>query len=143
MQTPYHHIHRKQGCPYCNESHLEKAVADYFSSKTIDFVRQKKFASLGLQSLDFYLPKYSIAIECQGGQHYAPSSIFGGKVGYEKQLERDAKKLSRCEENGVKLLYFAHYNFESKIPKDTFNSVDELFNYINTFNHGTIIEKHT
>ena len=93
--------------------------------------------------MDFYLPKYSIAIECQGDQHYAPSSIFGGKVGYEKQLERDAKKLSRCEENGVKLLYFAHYNFESKTPKDTFNSVDELFNYINTFNHGTIIEKHT
>ena len=143
MQTPYHHIQRKQGCPYCNESHLEKEVADYFSSKTIDFVRQKKFPWLGLQSLDFYLPKYSIAIECQGDQHYAPSSIFGGKVGYEKQLERDGRKLSKCLENGVKLLYFTHYNFKSKVPSYTFISVDELFNYINTFNHGTIIEKHT
>ena len=70
-------------------------------------------------------------------------NVFGGKVGYEKQLERDGRKLSKCLENGVKLLYFTHYNFKSKVPSYTFISVDELFNYINTFNHGTIIEKHT
>ena len=134
------------GCKKCNESRLENEVMGALENNSIDYEFQcncRIFKFLGKQSLDFYLPKYSIAIECQGDQHYAPSSIFGGKVGYEKQLERDAKKLSRCEENGVKLLYFAHYNFESKTPKDTFNSVDELFNYINTFNHGTIIEKHT
>lgn len=143
MQTPYHHIQRKQGCPCCGESHLEREFADFLTEKNVEFIRQERFNWLGLQSLDFYLPKYKIAIECQGDQHYAPFSLFGGKESYAKQVERDARKLKLCIENGVKLIYFTHYRFESNLPKDTFNSTDELFKYINTFNHGTIIEEHT
>ena len=33
-------------------------------------------------SLDFYLPKYNMAIECQGEQHYKPIEYFGGEKEY-------------------------------------------------------------
>ena len=39
----------------------------FLNKKHIIFEKQKRFNWLGRQSLDFYLPKYNIGIECQGG----------------------------------------------------------------------------
>lgn len=38
----------------------------------IKYERYKKFSWLKKQNLDFYLPDYNIAIECQGIQHFEP-----------------------------------------------------------------------
>lgn len=60
--------------------------------------------------MDFYLPQYNIAIECQGEQHYFPVD-FAGKgeewaIDKFKQIQKlDEEKLKLCNENGVKLLY--------------------------------------
>lgn len=77
---------------------------------SLKFIQEYKFKWLGLQSLDFYLPDYNIAIECQGIQHFQPVDYAGlGKQWAEKQLllnqSRDKKKKELCEENGVKLCY--------------------------------------
>jgi len=81
-------------------------------------------------SLDFYLPEYKIAIECQGRQHFEPVLDFGGNKAFEESLERDRRKLLLCKEHGVKLLYYdserGHteflgekvYNEENKILKE-------------------------
>ena len=50
----------------------------FFRQNKIEYEYQKRFIWLGKQSLDFYLPKYNIAIECQGEQHFKPVD-FGGK----------------------------------------------------------------
>ena len=131
-QTPYHHVNRGQGCPFCKSSHLEKEVESFLKEKMIDYKRHKKFDWLGLQHLDFYLPKYNIAIECQGEQHYKPIDYFGGNDGFTSQKERDSRKLERCKDNNVELLYFTHFIFENGIPNNTFNSIEELFKYINS-----------
>lgn len=58
-------------------------------------------------SLDFYLSKYKIAIECQGVQHFKPINFFGGENAFNETLKRDKSKEKLCNENGVMLLYFS------------------------------------
>lgn len=55
-------------------------------------------------SLDFYLPEYNVAIECQGEQHLIKGRNFTNVL----QLENDLLKNKLCKENGVKLLYFGY-----------------------------------
>ncbi|MBR6515281.1 MAG: hypothetical protein IKT40_00350, partial [Bacilli bacterium] len=107
-----------QGCPLCQESHLERKTAILLKENNIEFERQKKFKWLGKQSLDFYLPKYNIGIECQGKQHFIEKERFGGKDGLNKIKERDIKKHKKCKENNIKLIYVIDYdidNFNCKI----------------------------
>ena len=78
--------------------------------QNIVYERQKRFKWLGRQSLDFYLPDYNIAIECQGIQHFKPVD-FGGQGEksanelFEKNKERDDKKLKKCLSNNIEIIY--------------------------------------
>lgn len=70
--TPQSHLKGK-GCPLCNQSHLENNVMQILNDLSIEFETQKTFDWLKYehkQRLDFFLPKYNIAIECQGEQHF-------------------------------------------------------------------------
>ena len=114
LQEPNNHL-QGQGCPLCSESKLEKEINRILVENNILFERQKKFDWLGRQSLDFYLPEYKVAIECQGEQHYKPVD-FGGK-GNEwakqellKTIKRDNKKKILCSDNCIKLLYYSNEN---------------------------------
>ena len=97
------------GCPKCNESHLENDVRIILEENNIKYEYQKKFDWLGRQSLDFYLPDYNIAIECQGEQHFKPIPYFGGESSFKKIIERDKNKLLLCDNNGIKMIYY-HIN---------------------------------
>ena len=81
--------------------------------RNINFVFQKRFNWLGLQSLDFYLPDYNMGIECQGIQHFEPTD-FSGKGNKEENFEYvrrlDEKKKTLCEKNGVKLNYINYFD---------------------------------
>ena len=115
QQKPKNHINLKHGCPFCNESKLEKEVENMLIDKNILFERQKHFKWLGKQSLDFYLPEHNIAIECQGEQHYRPVDFAGrGNDWAEKQFDiikkRDLKKMNKCINNGIKILYYSPDN---------------------------------
>lgn len=93
----------------------------------IEYKSGKRFPWLGLQHLDFYLPEHKIAIECQGDQHYKPIEYFGGEESLRGYMERDARKLNRCNEHGIKILYYS----KSKLaPKETFKDTKELIEYI-------------
>lgn len=115
FMLPSNHIHRKQGCPICKESKLENETDKILSELNIEYERQKRFKWLGRQSLDFYLPKYNIAIECQGRQHFGEVPDFKGAETYEIIKQRDNKKKILCEKNGVKLFY---YNYNDKERKE-------------------------
>lgn len=121
---------RGRGCKYCNESKLENEVNNVLNGLNVSFERQKRFKWLGRKSLDFYLPEYNIAIECQGEQHYFPVN-FGGKEQknseqlFKQQVKRDKIKRKLCESNNVKLVYFTHYNDSSAIT-----DINELIKFI-------------
>lgn len=109
--TPNNHLSKKSGCPTCNESKLERELASILDEQNIIYERNyRKFKWLGMQSLDFYLPDYNIAIECQGDQHFKPVD-FGGKgekyanQDFEKNKERDYRKLKKCLSNNIEMIY--------------------------------------
>ena len=105
-----------RGCPHCKQSSLEKEVRDFLEKENIQFIAQKRSKWLGKQSLDFYLPEYNIAIECQGQQHFKPSEYFGGNERYLKTKELDLNKNKICKEHNIEILYYTHceekYEFE-------------------------------
>ena len=108
------------GCPICAESSLEGEFRRFLEENNIQYVYQcghKTFEWLGKQKLDFYLPEYNVAVECQGGQHFKPIDIFGGEDAYIKTITLDTEKRKKCKENGIKLLYYANekHNFPYKV----------------------------
>lgn len=110
LQRPADHL-QGIGCEKCKESNLEKTTAKELDKNGYKYLRQKRFEWLGRQSLDFYLPKYNIAIECQGEQHFKPINYFNGQKGYKLTIERDKKKKQLCEEHDIKL-YYINYDEE-------------------------------
>ena len=99
------------GCPKCNMSRLEEEVSLLLKENNIIFEEQKTFDWLKYKSklrLDFYLPDYDIAIECQGKQHFEAIDIFGGKRNFQVTIERDNKKRELCQKNNITLLYYSN-----------------------------------
>ena len=108
-QIPANHL-KGCKCPKCAFSKLEKKVERVLDEENIEYDYQKKFKWLGRQKLDFYLPKYNIAIECQGIQHFVPNERLGGEDGYTDCVKRDKAKKRLCKENNVRLLYYTDLN---------------------------------
>lgn len=132
-----------QGCSKCKCSLLENIVMISLTKNNIQFEPQKRFTWLGKQSLDFYLPKYNIAIECQGEQHFHQVYFNGKTDGIDKRnlfesiSERDNTKFIKCEENNIRLLYFIDNKIQlseiERLPiyKQTFfTEIDKLIKYI-------------
>ena len=113
-QTPHGHL-QGQGCPYCKKLLLEDEVRNFLIFFNIKFIQQKRFDWLKNKkklSLDFYLPEYNIAIECQGIQHFEPVDYFGGVSKFNEQVRNDILKKDLCEKNNIKLLYYTNNNDE-------------------------------
>ena len=121
-QTPNKHL-SGEGCPGCKETKLEKEVRMLLEEHNIRFVYDKTQKWLPKQRLDFYLPDYNTAIECQGIQHFEPVDFTSS--GYDeavkiflKTKKSDLLKKKRCIENNVKILYYSnieHYDMVTDI----------------------------
>lgn len=101
------------GCHKCVHSGLENEIEAFLNENGIEFELQKRFEWLGRQSLDFYIPKYNVAIECQGKQHFKPVDFKG--EGYDiankkfKQInENDDNKLKLCNEHNINIYYYSN-----------------------------------
>ena len=94
------------GCPLCNQSHLEQEIKIMLDNNKIKYNIEYNIDNL---RLDFYLPEYNIAIECQGIQHFKPTNFCNTndiQKTFESQLKRDLLKNKLCSDNNIKLLYF-------------------------------------
>lgn len=80
---------------------------------------------LGKQRFDIYIPKYNIAIEYNGEQHYKPITRFGGVLGYNKTVERDSYKLEKCKANNCKL-YVLRYDYKNDDLQEIINTIQSL-----------------
>ena len=129
-QTPNSHL-CGTGCPTCPESNMEGEIRHLLLSNNIAFEQEKGVEWLKYKRhmfLDFFLPEYGIAIECQGGQHFSPSRLFGGEEFYKLTIERDAIKKKLCEEHGIRILYYS--NAHIKYPYPVFESMRALLKAI-------------
>lgn len=112
-QTPMHHL-RGHGCPICNFSHLERKVMNYLIENEIEYEFQKKFDWLEKMSLDFYLPRLNIAIECQGRQHFG-LGLAEVRDNFDSILSNDVKKFNLCKDNMIKIVYVADVKDKNEI----------------------------
>lgn len=116
------------GCPYCQTSKLEKEISSLLEENQIDYIQKYHSDWLGRLELDFFLPQYNIAIECQGKQHFEHISYFDNEDSFEKRLERDNRKNQLCNDNGIKLLYYS--NLKINYPYEVFEDKELLLNEI-------------
>lgn len=125
-QTPNKHL-IGHGCPRCNDYSTEKDIEHILQKERIIGIREKTFDWLiykDKMKLDFYIPKYNIAIECQGIQHFEPKEVFGGIEEYNKTIDRDKKKRELCEQHGIKVFYYANYQYD--FPYKVYTDPEEL-----------------
>lgn len=137
--TPNKHI-QGEGCPICKESKLERETRLFLVKNNIKFVEKankKIFGWIGMQHLDFYLPEYNIAIECQGKQHFKKSNYFFGKTNiderFQNEIDLDIKKNNLCKKHNVTLVYL----FEKRYKKNDLlnnNIFRGIYTNDNTYN---------
>lgn len=128
-QKPDNHMNGK-GCPFCSKSKLEASTKQYLIEHGILFEEQKEFEWLKYKKsmkLDFYLPEYNVAIECQGIQHFKPFAFFGGDDGLMYNNEKDKTKLEQCLKNGVQLLYYSKERYNKLFGRKVYHELDKLF----------------
>ena len=124
LQSPHDHL-KGCGCPKCNQSKLEDEIEQLLTDNKIEYSSQKHYKWLKKQTLDFYLPKYNIAIECQGRQHFVNNEFFED---IDIIKERDKIKKQLCEENGIKVIYYS--NLSIKYPYEVFEDKEKLLEEI-------------
>lgn len=129
-QIPSSHL-RGAGCPICRESKLEREISIFLTKNNIDYIRQcgsDHFKWLGKQTLDFFIPKYNVAIECQGEQHFKRKKIWdkNGRNSLEHRIELDKRKLKLCKDNGMKMLYYSDKQYEDNIIIDKSKILEEI-----------------
>ena len=141
LQRPNDHLNG-HGCPSCINSILEKNVREELTKNSIHFEEYYKFDWLINEKtkypykLDFYLPEYNIAIECQGEQHFKAIKFFGGEKSLHYNIKRDIDKKKLCISHDIKLLYFLNEKYNKYLEEtDTFfNNTKNLIEYI--LNYG-------
>ncbi len=129
-QVPYKHL-IGHGCPRCISYKLEDDIENLLTTSSILFEPQKTFDWLQNKSnlyLDFYLPDYNIAIECQGVQHFQNIEYFGGEEGFKYRLQNDKLKLDLCTEHGIKVIYYSDLGID--YPYEVFEDLDEILKII-------------
>jgi very-short-patch-repair endonuclease len=105
--TTPHDFLRCRGCPRCASSKLERSIEKYLTDNNIFYVKQQRFSWLLSENgypmkLDFYLPEYKTALECQGKQHFINTPWFDT---IEQQQARDNLKFNLCKKHGIKVIY--------------------------------------
>lgn len=135
LQSPSKHL-IGQGCPKCNSSHLENDMREFLTLNDINFIEQYNFNGLlKRQTVDFYLPDYNIAIECQGIQHFEPTyskkNFEKSHKEFNKILKRDYKKYNKLIQLNLTVIYFIYKNIKKYIVNnDLFNNIYSINNVI-------------
>jgi hypothetical protein len=126
-QTPQAHFNKGNGCPLCNNTSIgETVITDYLKSKNIKFIPEKTFEDciyVNKLRFDFYLPRYNLAIEFDGRQHFEPVEKFGGLKEFKLTKARDKVKNNYCRDNNIDLLRISYKDIHKtrNILKDYLN----------------------
>lgn len=130
-QSPHDHIDGQCGCPKCKNKgqyNLYNTLCRIFPNEEILYeVNDKVIPWLEGQRFDIYFPKYNIAIEYNGPQHYMPIKQFGGDLGYKNTLIRDELKRDKCNKNGCELIEIK-YEYTQKELKQVVDYINNVIN---------------
>ena len=141
---PHKMLSRLDGCPYCKESHLERETSIILEKLGIECEREKTYDWLKYKSnmfLDFYIPKYNIAIECQGAQHIdgRNDTIMTKKQTFEERVEMDKLKYKLCFENNIPIIYIFNKEKSSRRVNEQFEHIYDDAIFIEDINNDNNI----
>ena len=114
---------------------MENEIETLLIDNNIRFIREKKFDWLKNKrslSLDFYLPEYNMAIECQGIQHFDNKSFFSKNSNL---IENDIIKNRVCKEHGIQIIYYA--NYKCNFNYNVITNADIIIDMLNKQNNVT------
>lgn len=111
------------GCPKCNESYLEKEIRKILENNEIEYVYEYKEHTTHNKSVDFYIPKYNIAIECQGIQHFKSIDFFGGNECFHKTVKRDILKHKELITHKDKVVYIVSDSHKEYLNNEIFENI--------------------
>lgn len=130
LQTPDGHL-AGHGCPNCrlkSQTELFEKLRKVFKSEEILFeVGNRVIPWLEGQRFDIYFPKYNIAVEYNGKQHYVPVEHFGGTLGLQRTQERDELKRQKCKNNNCSL-FEVKYDYTDKDFEQLVNNIQQIMN---------------
>jgi very-short-patch-repair endonuclease len=98
---------------------MEKDIRQLLRRNHLKFETQKTFDWLvyeGKMFLDFFIPEYGVAIECQGGQHFKSVEWYGGDAMFERTKARDQRKKQLCNAHGIEVLYYSDIGIDFPYP---------------------------
>lgn len=129
--TPYVFL-KGCGCYFCNGPILEVEINRLLTDNNLKYIYQyKNKKMLGALSLDFYIPDFNVAIECQGEQHFRPIEWWGGVDSFNRLKERDIRKYELCKKNGIKILYYTNArHYPHNYIDNIYDNKDEILNNI-------------
>ena len=126
-QTPKAHIYDKCGCQQCihkEQSFLFNKLKEHFVQEDILYEVTNHYLSwLGRKRLDIYFPKYNIAVEYDGEQHFMPIDYFGGEVKFQETVIADTYKNELCAKNGC-MLFRIKYGYTDSDFKNLVNKIE-------------------
>ena len=109
---------------------MEIEISEFLDKNEINYEEQKKFEWLRHKkklSLDFYLPDYNVAIECQGEQHFTKFRFMGDSdEKLQERFLRDRIKKDLCEEHGIKIIYYSNCCIKDGICNDKNKLLEEI-----------------
>lgn len=111
------------GCPKCNESYLEKEIRKILENNKIEYLYEYKEHTTNNKSVDFYIPKYNVAIECQGIQHLKSIIFFGGEEYFNRTVKRDVLKYKELINNKDKVIYIASNKHKEYLNNAIFEGI--------------------
>ena len=129
IQKAISHATSGHGCPKCtlkSQTKLFNKLKNNFNNEEILWEASPEW--LGRQRFDIYFPKYNIAVEYNGKQHYEAINLFGGDDMFIIQQERDTLKRQKCKDNSCELIELM-YNYKD----------DKFYEVVNII--STIIKK--
>lgn len=94
------------GLPKIGEGWVSETELFFFLKNTFpetNVVQHGKPDWLGKQHFDIWLPRWKIAVEYHGRQHFEPVEFFGGNESFEMTKQRDEKKKRLARAHKVKL----------------------------------------
>ena len=120
-----------KGCPKCHttKSKGEQRIEKYLLAHQIAYIAQKTFLPTNKQyyyRFDFFLPKYNIAIEYQGEQHFRDNGF--AREGLLIVQQRDEIKRQYCKENKITLWEIPYTQLKNidSILDSKFNDYDDM-----------------
>jgi hypothetical protein len=104
LRARFNEVRREER--WISEAQLGDALATLFGKAEVQ--RHARPLWLNPQHLDYFLPRYALAVEYMGAQHYQPVEVFGGARALEETKVRDDRKRALCERMGITLVYVTH-----------------------------------